>query len=73
MPRQTQKFTKTSMGSHLVRSIIIPIFIYGANLLKACSRGFWSKKNLYFNACVRYVFNLRKFDPWLWLGDLSEI
>ena len=62
MLRQTQKVIKTSIRLHLVRSIIIPIFSYGANLFLACSRGLWSKINLCFNACVRYVFNLRKFD-----------
>ena len=62
MLRQTQKITKTAMRLHLVRSIIIPIFSYGANLFLACSRGLWNKINLCFNACIRYVFNLRKFD-----------
>jgi hypothetical protein len=46
----------------LVSSLILPKFLYGAQLYSGASRNCWHKLNRAFNSCVRYVYRKKKRD-----------
>jgi hypothetical protein len=62
MLRQSAEFTPRETRNRLVQALLIPKFLYCSNIFMGCSRASWCKLKLAFNACIRYIFNLRKFD-----------
>ena len=58
---KSQSFTPISVRLRLVKALIVPKFLYCAEIYLGCSRAMWDKLNLTFNSCLRYIFNVRKF------------
>ncbi len=56
------KFASPGLKKKLIISFIFPIFIYCDVVFYGMSKGYERKLQIMFNACVRYVYNLRKFD-----------
>lgn len=54
----------------LVRSLILPFFLYGYPVFSAISSSLSTKLQQCFNACVRFICGLRKYDH---LGDNADI
>lgn len=59
---KSQYFTPQSTRLRLVQALLIPKLTYCSNIYMGCSRASWDKIRLTFNACLRYIFNLKKFD-----------
>lgn len=62
MLRQSAEFTPKETRNRLVQALLIPKFLYCSNIFMGCSRSSWNKIKLAFNACIRYIFNRRKFE-----------
>lgn len=62
MLRKSQSITPISTKKRLVQALLVPKFLYCCNIFVGCNRMLWAKLNLAFNACLRYIFGLRKFD-----------
>ena len=58
---KSQSFISVSVRLRLVKALIVPKFLYCAEIYVGCSRSMWDKLNLTFNSCLRYIFNVRKF------------
>lgn len=46
----------------LVISLVVPHFLYGDIIFSNCSGAARYKLNLCFNACLRFIYSIRKFD-----------
>jgi hypothetical protein len=58
-----QRYISRDLRIYLVRSLIIPIFLYTDVVYFPSLTGLeFRKLELAFNACTRYVFGLRRFD-----------
>jgi Reverse transcriptase (RNA-dependent DNA polymerase)/Endonuclease-reverse transcriptase len=60
MLRKTQSFTPVETRRRLVQALLVPKILYCSNIFMGCSKACWSRINLAFNSCLRYIFNLRK-------------
>jgi hypothetical protein len=58
----TGNYLSTETRKRLVKSLILPKFIYGAPILLGASRAAWNHLNLAFNSCARYVYRKRRYD-----------
>lgn len=56
------RFADMELRKKLFIAFIFPIFLYCDVVLFGMSKGCEKKLQLLFNACVRYIFKLRKFD-----------
>lgn len=56
------EFIPRKLRRKLVVSLILPYFLYGDIVFMECSAICKRKLEVCFNACIRFVFNLRKFD-----------
>lgn len=59
---QSKSFTPITLRLKLVKSLIIPKFLYCSYIYFSCSRKNWDKLKVSFNDCARYIFNLNRFD-----------
>jgi hypothetical protein len=58
-----QRYTSRDLRIYLVRSLIIPIFLYTDVVYFSLLTGLeFRRLELAFNACTSYVFGLRRFD-----------
>jgi hypothetical protein len=57
---QSKSVTPLSTRMRLVKTLLIPKILYCSNIYMGCSRESWDKIILTFNACARYVFNLKR-------------
>ncbi|CRK89070.1 CLUMA_CG002697, isoform A [Clunio marinus] len=62
MLRQTQDFLPKDIKQHLIKSLVIPKFMYCSEIFMGCSRANWHTINVCFNSCIRYIHSLKKFD-----------
>lgn len=56
------RFANTNLRKKLFFAFLFPLFLYCDTVFYGMSKGCEHKLQLLFNACIRYVFNLRKFD-----------
>lgn len=61
MLNYSQNVTPRCTRLRLIKTLIIPKFLYCSNIYMGCSRESWRKINIAFNACARYIFGLKKF------------
>jgi hypothetical protein len=56
------RFMSVELRKKLVISLIMPRFIYGSQLFVGAPKSVWSKLNMAFNSCIRYVYRRRRYD-----------
>lgn len=59
---QTQYFTPINIRLLLAKTYLMPNLIYGCELFASCDSESIRKLNVAYNAIVRYVFGLKKYD-----------
>lgn len=55
-------FLSLEMRSKLIRSLVVPLLLYGCEIYSGCSVGCFNRLNLAFNCAIRFIFGLRRFD-----------
>jgi hypothetical protein len=58
----TTKCFNTNLRLQLVKSYILPHFLYGDIVFFELKKKYFNELRLIFNSCVRYVYGLRKYD-----------
>lgn len=62
MLRQSQHLTTLRTRKLLVQALLIPKLTYCSNIFMGCNRASWKQISSVYNSCLRYIFQLRKFD-----------
>lgn len=57
-----RQFTPLIIRQMLVKALLIPKLTYCSIIFMGCSRASWKKINIAFNSCLRYIYQLRKYD-----------
>lgn len=59
---KTQYFTPVGIRLLLAKTYILPILLYGCEIFSSCDRLSYNKLEKAYNAILRYVFGLKKYD-----------
>jgi hypothetical protein len=62
MLRQTQSVIPQAIKIYLVKSLLVPKFLFMSYIYMNCSRTLWKQLNHSFRLCTRYAFSISKFD-----------
>lgn len=62
MLRQSQHLTPLNTRKLLVHALLIPKLTYCSSIFIGCNRAAWKQITSVFNSCLRYIFQLRKYD-----------
>ncbi|CRL05287.1 CLUMA_CG018288, isoform A [Clunio marinus] len=60
--RKSIKITPEKTRKLLINSLVMPQILYCSNIFMGCNRSCWATISLIFNACLRYAFDLKKFE-----------
>lgn len=60
--RSVSSYVPLDTRKRLVMALIVPHFLYGSEIYTGCSNSCRHKLNVSFNSCVRYIYNISRYE-----------